>query len=50
MRPGGLINLRIASAMVVLPEPDSPAIPSRSPAPRLKLTASVAFTAPSGVS
>ena len=30
MRPGGLIMRRIASAMVDLPEPDSPARPNRS--------------------
>ena len=29
-RPGGRISLRIASAMVDLPEPDSPARPNRS--------------------
>ena len=36
MRPGGLIMRRIASAMVDLPEPDSPARPKRSCGRRLK--------------
>ena len=40
---------RMARAIVDLPEPDSPATPRRSPARRLKLMASAAFTAPSGV-
>ena len=48
MRPGGLIMRRMASAMVDLPEPDSPARPKRSRGRSEKLTSSTARTAPRG--
>ena len=47
--PGGLISRSSASAIVVLPEPDSPTSPKRSPGARLKETPSTAFTGPRGV-
>ncbi len=46
IRPGGLIMRRIASAIVDLPDPDSPASPNRSRGRSEKLTSSTARTAP----
>ena len=48
MWPGGLIMRRMASAMVDLPDPDSPANPKRSRGRSEKLTSSTARTGPSG--
>ncbi|CAA9588141.1 MAG: hypothetical protein AVDCRST_MAG88-4336 [uncultured Thermomicrobiales bacterium] len=49
IRPGALIRRISDSAIVDLPEPDSPTSPSRSPARRVKSTPSTARTAPRGV-
>ncbi len=49
-RAGGLIRRMIVSAMVDLPEPDSPARPKRSCARSEKVTSSTAWTGPRGVS
>ena len=46
MRPGGLMRRSRDSAIVDLPEPDSPATPRRSPARKLKVMPSAARTAP----
>ena len=48
IRPGGLIMRRMASAMVDLPDPDSPAKPKRSRGSKEKLTSSTARTGPRG--
>src|SRR6266542_283487 len=47
--PGGRISRMSASAIVDLPEPDSPTRQSRSSASSPKLTTSTAFTGPRGV-
>src|SRR4051794_24385596 len=44
MRPGGRIMRISASAVVVLPEPDSPTRPTRSPASTSKQTSRTAWT------
>ena len=49
IRPGGLIMRIMASAIVLLPEPDSPTMPSFSPAFSVKLTSSSAFARPASV-
>ena len=50
MRAGGRVSRISAIAMVVLPEPDSPIRPSRSPAFSAKETPSTALAGPIGVS
>ena len=47
--PGGRIKRSSDSAMVDLPEPDSPIRPKRWPGWSVKLTSSTAFTGPRGV-
>ena len=49
IRPGGLIIRIMARASVLLPDPDSPTMPSFSPAPKSKLTSSSAFARPASV-
>ena len=44
MRPSDGMSLVSAMPSVVLPEPDSPTTPSVSPARRLRLMPSTAFT------
>ena len=47
MRPGGLGTSRISeSAVMLLPQPDSPTIASVSPGASVKLMPSTAFTRP----
>src|SRR5262245_61309192 len=48
MRPGGLIRRSSDKAIVDLPEPDSPAMPRRSPARMRNVMPSAARTAPRG--
>ena len=47
--PGGSISRMSANAVVVLPDPDSPTSPNRSPGLRVKVTPSTAFIGPRGV-
>ena len=47
-RPGASIRPRTASAVTLLPEPDSPTMPTTSPAPTEKLTSLAACTGASG--
>src|SRR5882757_3678631 len=49
MRPGGSIRPRIESPVTVLPEPDSPTMPSTSPRATSNDTPSTAFTTPARV-
>ena len=50
MRPGGeATNRSTDSAVTLLPQPDSPTMPSVAPAGRSKLTPSTAGTTPSSV-
>ena len=46
IRPGNSISPRAARAMVLLPDPDSPTIPSDSPASTVKETSRTAWTVP----
>src|SRR2546428_11739558 len=49
IRPGSCTRRRIDSAVTLLPQPDSPPMPSVSPGKRSKLTPSTACTTPSSV-
>ncbi len=49
MRPGGSMSRRMDRQATVLPQPDSPTMPSVSPGLRVKLTPSTARTIPSAV-
>ncbi len=49
MRPGGGTSRRIDSAVIDLPEPDSPTIPTASPAFSSSEMPSTARTTPRGV-
>ena len=49
MRPGRPMSRRIDSAVMLLPQPDSPTTPSVSPSSIEKLTPSTALTTPSWV-
>ena len=50
IRPGGRVSRISAMAIVVLPEPDSPISPSRSPGRSEKETSLTAFAGPPAVS
>ena len=50
IRAGGRVSRISAIAIVVLPEPDSPMSPSRSPGRSANETSLTAFAGPSGVS
>ena len=50
IRAGGRVSRISAIAIVVLPEPDSPMSPSRSPGRSANETLLTAFAGPSGVS